>query len=238
MAGTRGSKPRPVTCVVCGKGFTGYNSRAQYCSDNCNMKAWYERNREVAVARKRAERVAHPDRQKAADKKYYWNNRDRKLASSAEWRSANPDTVRVNNRAWKVANPGRRAELDRQRVDRNRGEVYAYQREYARAHPLLGQIRSARRRARLLGAEGSFTAAEWLAKLAAQGGACVYCGKSAKLTIDHDIPLIRGGSNWISNLVGACKPCNSSKCDRTGEEFRRARGLALPRPTRLKKPED
>jgi 5-methylcytosine-specific restriction endonuclease McrA len=43
-------------------------------------------------------------------------------------------------------------------------------------------------------------------------GVCVYCGDPAT-TWDHVIPRRRGGTDDPGNLVPACKPCNSSKCD-------------------------
>lgn len=38
------------------------------------------------------------------------------------------------------------------------------------------------------------------------------------LTIDHIIPVSRGGSNLYVNLVAACQPCNNRKADMTIEE--------------------
>lgn len=50
--------------------------------------------------------------------------------------------------------------------------------------------------------------------------ACHYgCGRTAD-TIDHLIPLVRGGTNYEGNLVPCCKPCNSSKQDKLPIEFR------------------
>lgn len=45
--------------------------------------------------------------------------------------------------------------------------------------------------------------------------ACVYCGGTAKLCIDHSIPVILGGDDHPDNLVTACKSCNSGKAGRT-----------------------
>jgi len=45
---------------------------------------------------------------------------------------------------------------------------------------------------------------------------CVYCGLSSKdgpLTMDHRIPLSKGGANKIDNLLTACLPCNRKKAD-------------------------
>ncbi len=40
---------------------------------------------------------------------------------------------------------------------------------------------------------------------------CCYCGNDTKLTLDHLIPTLKGGSHAADNIVWACQPCNSSK---------------------------
>lgn len=45
-------------------------------------------------------------------------------------------------------------------------------------------------------------------------GICHYCGKKfppSELTMDHLIPIVRGGRSEKANLVPACKECNSKK---------------------------
>ncbi|HYD49427.1 MAG TPA: HNH endonuclease [Terriglobales bacterium] len=45
-------------------------------------------------------------------------------------------------------------------------------------------------------------------------GVCHYCGESfapAELTMDHLVPLARGGRSNKGNLVPACKQCNTRK---------------------------
>ena len=45
-------------------------------------------------------------------------------------------------------------------------------------------------------------------------GMCHYCQQKfspAELTMDHLIPVVRGGKSTKGNLVAACKACNSSK---------------------------
>jgi 5-methylcytosine-specific restriction endonuclease McrA len=45
-------------------------------------------------------------------------------------------------------------------------------------------------------------------------GVCHYCGGTftpGTLTMDHLVPLIRGGRSTKGNLVPACKECNSKK---------------------------
>ena len=52
----------------------------------------------------------------------------------------------------------------------------------------------------------------WQRKLGA--GICYYCGQRYKpgdLTMDHIVPLGRGGHSVKANLVPACKQCNNQK---------------------------
>ncbi len=48
---------------------------------------------------------------------------------------------------------------------------------------------------------------------------CIYCGSQEKLTVDHMIPLSRGGPDHPDNAVMVCSHCNSSKGDRRLYEF-------------------
>jgi 5-methylcytosine-specific restriction endonuclease McrA len=51
------------------------------------------------------------------------------------------------------------------------------------------------------------------------GHRCQFCGRGdIPLTVDHVIPLSRGGEDTWENLVCACVRCNNKKGDRTPEE--------------------
>jgi 5-methylcytosine-specific restriction endonuclease McrA len=50
------------------------------------------------------------------------------------------------------------------------------------------------------------------------GNECQYCGTRKELTIDHVTPRARGGVDSWTNLVTACKKCNTKKGDYTPEE--------------------
>jgi 5-methylcytosine-specific restriction protein A len=45
-------------------------------------------------------------------------------------------------------------------------------------------------------------------------GVCHYCGVSFRpdeLTMDHLVPIVRGGKSTRGNVVPACRECNSKK---------------------------
>jgi len=47
-----------------------------------------------------------------------------------------------------------------------------------------------------------------------QKGICAYCGRSVaprELTMDHVVPVARGGRSARGNVVPSCKECNSRK---------------------------
>lgn len=53
-------------------------------------------------------------------------------------------------------------------------------------------------------------------------GICYHCGKKFKaeeLTMDHLIPIIRGGKSDKKNCVPSCKDCNSKKGYKTRAEL-------------------
>lgn len=59
-----------------------------------------------------------------------------------------------------------------------------------------------------------FSAVEWATVVAWWGGRCLSCG-AAETTVDHVVPLSRGGGNGITNIQPLCGSCNSVKGART-----------------------
>ncbi len=62
---------------------------------------------------------------------------------------------------------------------------------------------------------------QWWKNRIAQG-VCHYCGAQAppkELTLDHVVPLVRGGKSTRGNCVPACKACNSQKQSLTPVEW-------------------
>jgi len=81
--------------------------------------------------------------------------------------------------------------------------------ERSRFVPEMGDAELRREKARARELRGS---AWWKRRIAA--GVCHYCGGAVgprALTLDHVVPLIRGGRSVRANMVPACKDCNSKK---------------------------
>ena len=59
-------------------------------------------------------------------------------------------------------------------------------------------------------------ASRWWQNLIANNPKCHYCQKVLKkdeVTMDHVVPILRGGKSTKSNVVIACKACNNAKKD-------------------------
>lgn len=52
---------------------------------------------------------------------------------------------------------------------------------------------------------------------------CAYCGAStSQLQTEHLLPISKGGTHVLSNILPACKPCNHSKLNHDPEGWYRA----------------
>jgi 5-methylcytosine-specific restriction endonuclease McrA len=149
---------------------------------------------------------------------------ERQRAYGREWMKRNPEKAREAMRRWRARNPELRRERNRRYKRaaqlRNPAKLNAQKAAYHAAHPEYKRAKDHAYRARKMAAAGSFTAAEWLALVARWGNVCAYRGEPGPLEPDHRLPLVRGGTNFIDNILPACRNCNASKHMMTEEEFR------------------
>lgn len=173
---------------------------------NRRSKEWYAKN---------ADRLRGDPKSKARSAKYYAENKERLAEKSRAYRLANKERLAVKSAAYRAANKERIAQQNAKYRAANPGRDAAWR----AANPEKRAAIRARRRARLLGAEGSHTAQEWRDKCAEYGGLCAYCGEPKKLTRDHVVPISKGGTDHIANIVPACASCNSKKRTKLPEHF-------------------
>lgn len=138
-------------------------------------------------------------------------------ANDPEWR----ERARESNRRSYVNCVERRREESKAYYYANKDQSYTNKMEWMRSHPERVSEYSRRRRARKMGAENiGVSTAEWDSIVARYGNQCAYCGKSdVKLTMDHVVPLSKGGAHVPMNLVPACRSCNSRKRDKERDVF-------------------
>jgi 5-methylcytosine-specific restriction endonuclease McrA len=137
-------------------------------------------------------------------KAYYHANKTKALETAKAWQEANPEKVLAAKRKWRLNN------IEKQRAATNR---------WQRTHLVENKIKAGRHRAKKFKAAGFHTPEQLAARVAYYGGKCAYCKIYPYESIDHVIPLTRGGSNWPANLRPACDFCNSSKADLLPHEW-------------------
>lgn len=125
-------------------------------------------------------------------------------------RDANPEKHAARLKRWQKANPEKHGAIHKRWKKANNGAVVA-----------MGQARRARKR----GAEGRYTQSDLHVLLEKQGFSCFSadCGVSffeTKPTVDHIVPLFRGGTNWPDNIQLLCKSCNCEKHTKLMHEWK------------------
>jgi 5-methylcytosine-specific restriction endonuclease McrA len=62
-----------------------------------------------------------------------------------------------------------------------------------------------------LGGQVNLTASQWMEIKDKFSNSCAYCHRETILTMDHIIPLSKGGEHTAENVLPACRPCNGKK---------------------------
>ena len=145
---------------------------------------------------------------------------ERQKAYALEWLKRYPEKARAAAKRWNHANPEKRREQQRRQRERDPAKYNAKIAAYHKAHPEVVRVKRIAYRARKAAAPGSFSGKEWAALVRSYDGRCAYCGEQKPLQADHRIPLSRGGTNFISNILPACRRCNCRKARNTEREFR------------------
>jgi 5-methylcytosine-specific restriction endonuclease McrA len=122
-----------------------------------------------------------------------------------EWKQQRSDYYRVYNK---------RPDQRRRATDYERTRRQEKQRTDPQYHAHLMDLAKRgwhKRRALLAQSGGSYTRAEWDWLCALYDHRCVRCGADGPLSVDHVVPLSKGGGNGIDNLQPLCRSCNSRK---------------------------
>lgn len=193
-------------------------------------KQYYRDNAEHLKAYAKDYARNNPDKIKSANKIHYQKNKDAIDARNKEWAEKHPERVKEIKRAYIERDPERRRKQAREYPHRHPERTKERARLGRRNYPATARRSYTEYRKRKMNAEGTYTNQDVRNLFEDQEERCFFCGIRiswnipADYHIDHLMPLNRGGSNWPDNLVLACGSCNSSRQDRTVEEWQKVRG--------------
>lgn len=145
-----------------------------------------------------------------------------------QWRLKNPTQARVYDKQWKKKHPEKVSEYWRKWYSRSKRtmspQMLAYlqrknqrRREWGKKNGDKVRFIKLRRYHRERATEGDFTAEEWALLKKKYKYTCPACGRKEpkiKLSIDHIIPISKGGTNYIWNIQPLCLECNLRKYDK------------------------
>jgi 5-methylcytosine-specific restriction endonuclease McrA len=162
------------------------------------------------------------NQQKICSRRWYERNRDKAIKKAAVRRKAHPEKAAEYQATYRNTHPEKVAEIQATYYNTHPEKEAKRHATYRNTHPEEFRLSCAQRRAFKCSntpISDLLTSTEWLLILALADGHCAYCDKEAKLTLDHVIPLSKGGKHSKDNVVAACGHCNSSKGNRTLEEW-------------------
>ena len=165
---------------------------------------------------------------KRRSRRWHADNQERIREYDAEWWAKNRETAlakkkalnatpeekernRERRRRYRENNPERVQELARLARQRNAASIREKNRRQKTRRRGLTTV--------MLGGFSTAYMRQVEAELLAQ--ACSYCGSDDGVTVDHVVPLSRGGLHHPQNLSPACAPCNRSKNAKLLSEWQR-----------------
>jgi hypothetical protein len=158
-------------------------------------------------------RKKNPGKAQAYKRKYRAKHKARLLEEEALWRETHREVQRDRAARYAAANPEKVKESQAQYNKNNRHKRRELEADWRKRNPDKVQAIKSRRRARKSGAVLiPFDVEQIERRWNDLDNRCVYCGTAWEQK-DHFIPLAKGGSHSLENLLPACLGCNSSKRD-------------------------
>lgn len=201
------------TCIKCNtdkEESEFYKKRAsiEECCKACRKeksKKVYLANRQAVIERTSVYSKTHPDLVKKSSLK----RRDKVKVYSKQHYERNKPALLIAHKQYFEANKEKWIEYHKADYAKNGEAIRARTNAYKRANPDKQRVWHHKRRANY---NGAFTTIEWEELCARHSYRCLACGQTGlKLTVDHVVPLSKGGTNTIANLQPLCGPCNSRK---------------------------
>lgn len=147
-------------------------------------------------------------------KKYYNDNKEQILGRIHKLREETPQKQRMWNKKSYENNKEKINIRSREYYYENRDAILEQTRRRRKENPGYWRTWKNKRARRLI--HTKHTQAQIDKMIKNQNNKCYWCGKPlSKYHVDHVIPLAKGGSSDLGNLVVSCPSCNLRKADKS-----------------------
>jgi len=210
-------------CTICQTVFEPKHFNQKTCSEECRKKA----RRLIKAKYKKTEKG------KASEAR--WVQSDRRKENEKRYRQSPKGKVRLLRAVMRYAkrHPERRLATKRKceaiysQTKHGREVRRRAWNKYRKSEKGRFTRKNNKHKRRAITREGNFNLSDWKRIQDEHGNKCANCGKEGKLSIDHIIPITRGGEHVAGNIQPLCINCNSQKNQRTMEEWKN--GILVPR---------
>lgn len=182
-----------------------------------SRKQRYQKNKEVIKEKSKIYRSNHPEVELKRSKT------DRRIQWKAEYLERTKEHRSERWKRYYSLNSDRLKEVRRNWYHRNKDAASRRYKKWSIANKVNIRRRGQKRWAMKFNAIGSYTDQELMLFWNFYGNTCLCCGSIDDMTIDHVVPLSKGGTNYIWNLQPLCRSCNSKRLAvdfRTPEQIR------------------
>ena len=193
-------------------------------NNKVKIKEYYENNKDRLKELKKAYMKEYNEKNKDRlreynkeyNKEYREKNKDKLKKSKKEYYENNKDKLKERNKEYYK-------EYRERNKDKLKERNKEYMKEYRERNKDKLKERDKRYRHKKRGNGGSYTQLQWLDTLEYFDYKCAYTGECIKhgCHVEHIVPVSKGGTSYIWNLVPSTASANLSKHNRDMEEWYR-----------------
>lgn len=159
-------------------------------------------------------------------KRRYAKHSSRYIETAKRHYRANPEIVKDRARRWYHDNIDRAKARRKRYYYEHREELIAAVVRWVKENREQARAARVNKKARDRGIEGNIRAEDIMAQIDHQDGKC-FCGVEfvSRFTVDHIVPLSKGGANVANNIQILCLACNTDKGRKLDADWKAARGF-------------
>lgn len=203
----------------------GRSSRCKECSKILH-KQYREENKIAIAIKNKIWREKNKEELSLKKKEYYLKNADEKKKKVKEYQQKNREKIKERKRKYRLDNIEIFSKKDKEYYKKNIDKI----KEYRKTEKAKNIQINARHKRRSVIKDGCASTND-IGRLKRSVSVCIYCerkfSKHIIKTIDHIIPLSKGGQHELSNLQVICNSCNCKKRNIMPIEFANRIGKLL-----------